>query len=154
MTSEDVRAVQRAYPQIYLACHTRHRRTATSDDGLSQRDGALLSHVDELRAVRPSDLAKHLGIAQSTLSEAIDRLSDRGYVVVTRSTSDRRERELRLTRKGVSALASSSVLDARRLAKVLGRLSAGERRDAIRGLALIARASREEMLAKKKGDAS
>jgi DNA-binding MarR family transcriptional regulator len=155
--SADVRAVQRAYPQIYLACHTRHRRTATSDEGLSPRDGALLSHVDELRGVRPTDLARHLGIGLSTLSEAIDRLSDRGYVAVAQAKADRRARELRLTKKGVSALAATSVLDGKRVAAVLGRLSDSERRAALRGISLLARASREQMLSAKdtkKGDES
>lgn len=42
-----VRAVQIAYPQIYLACHTRHTRARSSAFRLSARDSSLLVHLDE-----------------------------------------------------------------------------------------------------------
>lgn len=145
MSASEVRAVQRAYPQVYLACHVRHRRAANSPDGLSERDGALLAHLDDLRGRRPTDLARHLGIARSTLSAALDRLVSPGLLRLAPAPEDRRERRAFLTPAGARALAAASVLDARRLAAVLARLSPAERRCAVRGISLLARASRDEM---------
>jgi DNA-binding MarR family transcriptional regulator len=145
MNASDLRAVQRAYPQIYLACHVRHRRAASSPDGLSERDGALLAHLDELAGVRPTDLARHLGVARSTVSAALERLAGLGLARLLPAPRDRREREIRLTAQGARALAKASVLDARRVAALLSRLSPTERRCAVRGLSLLARAGREEM---------
>jgi DNA-binding MarR family transcriptional regulator len=145
MTASEVRAIQRAYPQVYLACHVRHRRAATSPEGLSERDGSLLAHLDELDGERPTDLARHLGIARSTLSASLDRLVELGLVRLSPGARDRRERRAHLTSAGARAMAAASVLDSRRLERVLARLSGRERRQAAGGLSLLARASREEM---------
>jgi MarR family transcriptional regulator, organic hydroperoxide resistance regulator len=145
MTVAEVRAVQRAYPQIYLACHTRHRKARSSDDALSERDGSILAHIESATSVRPTDLARHLGVGAPTLSEALERLAELGYVAVRRSRADGREREVRLTAKGARAMSASSVLDAARVRSLLERLPAAERKAAVRGLELLARAAREEM---------
>ena len=49
-----VRAVQIAYPQIYLACHTHHTRARSSAFHLSARDSSLLVHLDETHPTRPA----------------------------------------------------------------------------------------------------
>jgi len=36
-----MRIVQVTYPQVYLACHTRHQRRRTSEHRLSERDSAI-----------------------------------------------------------------------------------------------------------------
>ena len=137
-----VRRVQRAYPQIYLACHLQHT-TSGRDHGMSERDARLLAHLDELAPVTVSQLARHLGVGLSTVSEAAQRLAALGLVSRGRSASDRRAVALRLTRAGLAHMRASSVLDARLVAAVLERLGARERAAAVRGLELLARASRE-----------
>lgn len=139
---EMVRRVQRAYPQIYLACHVEHT-THARRHGMSERDARLLAHLDELAPVTVSELARHLGVGLSTVSEAAQRLAALGLVTRGRSTADRRAVALRLTRAGLAHMRSSSVLDAARVAAVLGRLGARDRTAAVRGLELLARASRE-----------
>jgi DNA-binding MarR family transcriptional regulator len=54
---------------------------------------------------------------------------------------DRRQRELRLTDNGAKAMSSTSVLDAKRVELLLARLSAEERKRAVYGLNLLARAA-------------
>ena len=66
-----VRAVQIAYPQIYLACHTRHTRARSSAFRLSARDSSLLVHLDETHPTRPAALARHMGVGASTMSAAL-----------------------------------------------------------------------------------
>ena len=142
-TSHDVRIVQTCYPQIYLACHTRHVRAASSPQRLSARDSSLLAHLDEKRPTAPSELARHLGVAASTMSAAVKRLVRLGYVEQERHPDDARRVRLCLAKKGASAMRDTSVLDAGRVRRVLARLTPGDRRAALSGLALLARASRE-----------
>ena len=65
-----IQIVQMAYPQVYLACHTRHQRKRTTVHALSGRDSAILAHLDEREGIAPANLARHLGVARSTLSAA------------------------------------------------------------------------------------
>jgi DNA-binding MarR family transcriptional regulator len=142
ISNRDVRLVQVAYPQIYFACHTRHIRRASTAERLSAADSTLLAHLDEDRPVRSTALARHLGVANSTLSAAITRLAAQGYVMQSRDATDKRAIELRLSRKGAAAMQASSVLDTPRVKRMLQRLNAAERRRALDGLALLARAAR------------
>jgi DNA-binding MarR family transcriptional regulator len=141
MSERDVRAMQRFYPQIYFACHVDHVRTASTERRLSSRDSGVLAHLDELRPMSPAALARHLGVTASTLSALVDRLVELGYLQRKRSDFDGRQWELRLTKLGAQAMAETSVLDGRRVRKLLGRLSQRERRRAIDGMGLLAKAA-------------
>ena len=138
-----LRQIQRAYPQIFHACHVRHLRERTTPGAVSDRDGAILGHLDEAAPMTASSLARHMGVGASTISEAIDDLEARGLVSRRRAPRDRRALELRITARGVRAMQASSILDSGRLRAVLARLTAAERVDAARGLQLLARAARE-----------
>ena len=145
MSARDVRLVQTYYPQIYLACHTRHTRAASSPHGLSARDSSLLAHLDEKRPTTASALARHLDVGGPTMSAAVKRLVRLGYVEQSRHPDDARRLELRLARKGAAAMRDSSVLDAVRVKKLLGILKPAERRAALDGLAMLAHAARRVM---------
>jgi DNA-binding MarR family transcriptional regulator len=142
VSNRDVRLVQVAYPQIYFACHTRHIRRASTATRLSAADSTLLAHLDEDRATRPTALAKHLGLAASTLSAAVARLARLGYVGYGKAAADGRAVDLRLTVKGGAAMQASSVLDSALVAKMLDQLSAVERKRALEGIGLLAKGAR------------
>jgi DNA-binding MarR family transcriptional regulator len=142
VSDRDVREVQAGYPQIYLACHTRHIRRRSTAARLSATDSSLLAHLDEAEPVRPTVLAKHLGVAASTLSAAIARLTTHGYIIQRRDAMDKRAVDLLLSAKGVQAMQATSVLEAPRVRRMLEQLTAAERRRALDGLALLARAAR------------
>lgn len=142
MSKEDVYEVQRLYPQIYLACHMDHVRSVSTPYRISAQDASILSHLDREFPASPRDLASHLSVAASTLSATIARLSRLGYISITPNETDKRRRELRLTSKGAEASASTSVLDAKRVSEMLDQLSAEDRRDAVRGLSLLAAGAR------------
>jgi len=141
MYDELVAEIQRLYPQIYIACHIDHIRAGSTSWRLSSRDSSILAHLDSRSGKSPRTLAAHLGVVASTLSAALQRLERLGYITSTPADGDRRRRELRLTDLGAKAMASTSVLDATRLEKLLARLSAKERYEAIHGLGLLARAA-------------
>ena len=143
VSNRDVRLVQVAYPQIYFACHTRHIRRVSTPERLSATDSTLLAHLDEDQAVRPTGLARHLGLALSTLSAAIARLVDLGYVIQERDAGDRRAIGLKLSRKGAAAMQAGSVLESPRVKRMLSKLTNAERRRALDGLAILARAARQ-----------
>ena len=136
-----VRAVQIAYPQIYLACHTAHTRARSTPYRLSSRDSSLLVHLDETHPARPADLARHLGIGAPTLSAALRRLETLGYVTRTKASANRRGIELRLTAAGAEALSGTSVLEPARVRALLRALPAAERARAVAGLSMLGRAA-------------
>lgn len=137
-----IRAVQRYYPQVYLACHVDHVRTRSNRHHLSAHDATLLAHLDEERSVGVGALAKHLGVVASTLSASLGRLEALGHLARRPREGDRRRIDVRLTVKGARAMAGASVLDRRRLAGVLAELSEAQRIRAVAGLALLARGAR------------
>jgi DNA-binding MarR family transcriptional regulator len=142
VSERDIRLVQTCYPQIYLACHTRHVARRSSSVHLSRGDASLLSHLDEREPIRASALAAHLGVAPSTLSAAISRLTRLGYIVRDHRADDGRVRDLRLSVRGAAALRAGSLLEAPRVKAMLAALDAGERHRALDGLALLAGAAR------------
>ena len=143
MTDDDVNEVQRLYPQIYVACHRDHVRAVSTRWRISSQDASILVHLDREFGLSPRALAGHLGVAPSTLSSAISRLAKLGYLSSTPHEKDRRRRELRLTPSGAEAISSTSVLDADRVKVLLNQLKPGERKQALRGLALLAQAARQ-----------
>lgn len=142
VSNHDVRLVQVAYPQIYFACHTRHVRRTSTATRLSATDSTLLAHLDEEEPVRATTLARHLGLAASTLSAAIARLASLGYVHQRRTASDGRAVDLMLSRSGAAAMQASSVLESARVRKMLERLTPAERKRALEGLTVLAHAAR------------
>ena len=143
MRQDLVFEIQRLYPQIYLACHVDHVRARSTEWRLSARDSSLLAHLDRRTGTSPKSLADHLDIAPSTLSAAITRLADLGYIRSHATKEDKRQRRLRLTELGAEAMAATSVLDRGRVEMLVARLSASERKAAATGLSLLARAARQ-----------
>jgi DNA-binding MarR family transcriptional regulator len=137
----DAFEILRCYPQVYLACHVEHRTRASSPSGLTERDSSLLAHVDD-SGTSPAALARHLGVAPSTLSAALARLEGCGLLSIEADGSDGRRRRVRLTDAGCEAIASHSVLDPDRLSKMLSIMGAADRRRAVEGLQALAVAAR------------
>jgi DNA-binding MarR family transcriptional regulator len=145
MNTSAVELVQRYYPQIYLACHKRHIRASSTAYRLSARDSSILVHLNETFPVSPTELAAHLSVRGSTLSAAIHRLEQLGYLQRKKMAQDRRAVSLTLTPHGAKAMAATSVLDAERVGAVLEKLNPNEKKRALEGLALLAKASRQTM---------
>jgi len=140
-----VQLVQATYPQVYLACHTRHQRKRSSAHRLSSRDATILAHLSQESATTPARLAAHLSVARSTLSEALKNLQALGFAVgVQRPASGgaRGGTGILLTARGHAALQDTSVLELPRLRTVLGTLSPAELRAVARGMTALANGCR------------
>jgi len=139
---DPVREVLAAYPQIYHACHIQHPRRRTNPASLSARESWILGHLHSRRPMRAGDLARHLSLRPSTVSEAVKRLERLGYLTRRRVEGDRRRLDLYLTPRGAEAMKAGSVLDPGRVGMLLRELPPGDRVAAVRGLGLLARAAR------------
>jgi len=139
----DLYEVQRLYPMIYIACHIDHVRSSSTKWNLSSHDSSILAHLDLTEGMSPRSLASHLGVVPSTLSAALSRLTKLGYIESKAVEGDRRRKELRLTKLGAEAMASTSVLDHERVRKLLSLLRPNERKAALKGLTLLASAARK-----------
>jgi DNA-binding MarR family transcriptional regulator len=147
MAHTEVETVLRCYPQIYFACHRRHVRDEQTQAVLSAHQASVLDHLDDVAGTSLFDLARHMGVTASTMSLTVDRLERGGYVNRERSTEDRRRVDLRLTAAGVRIKRQQKVLEPELVEAVLSRLDERKRRQALRGLELLAEASREMIAA-------
>ena len=135
------RVIQASFPQIYLACHTRHQRKRSTEHRLSSRDATILAHLSERDPLAPSRLAAHLGLARSTLSEALKRLVALGYVRVA-SGGGGRTTPVLLSGRGARAIRDTSVLETRRLRAALDPVAPSDLRTIAAGLSRLATACR------------
>jgi DNA-binding MarR family transcriptional regulator len=142
--TRDIQTILRLYPQMFFACHRRHAPNRNARRRVNANQARILDHLD---AATPTDLhtlARHMGVTASTMSLNIDRLESAGYVRRRRDRRDARRIELRLSAAGRRIQEQQrQVLDAGRVAAVIGRLKASERRKALEGLRLLAAAARE-----------
>jgi DNA-binding MarR family transcriptional regulator len=137
MIDDLVRRVQRAYPQLYHACHVEHA-TRRRGHGLSDRDSSVLAHLDAYGSINAGALAKHYGVTPSVVTEAIDRLEALG--LATRRRVGRRV-ELAITPAGIAQMQAASVLDTARVRALLDAMPARERAAAVRGIEALAAAA-------------
>lgn len=131
MSRSDVRAIQRAFPQIHAACHSHHPHA------LEHGDEDVLSHLDLVLGARPEELAKHLAVGMKELSSSLRRLEKAGLVVRSKSSRDARRVVVKLTEEG-DAFTEQPMLDDEHLADALRRLTAAQRRQVVEGFTLLA----------------
>jgi DNA-binding MarR family transcriptional regulator len=139
----EVQTVLDAYPQIYFACHRRHVRDEATQAVLSAHQASILDHLDEVEGTSLLELARHMGVTPSTMSLTVDRLERGGYCTRERSKEDRRRVDLRLTESGVRIKRQQKVLEPELVQAMLARLDETRRRQALRGLELLAEAAVE-----------
>ncbi len=77
---------------------------AAADNALNALDAQSLVFINDSPRCGTSDIARHLKVATTTASSAVDRLVKRGLVRRQRPEDDRRSISLTATKKGQSAV--------------------------------------------------
>ncbi|MGQ0703634.1 MAG: MarR family winged helix-turn-helix transcriptional regulator [Gemmatimonadales bacterium] len=144
-TARAVAQLLRDYPEIFFACHVRHVPDPGIRRQLTARQREVLDHLSDEHGMTVRQLAGHAGVSPSTMSIMVDRLVARGLVARREDPADRRRVELRLTPKGLRLRGKQEVLDRTRVRRLLAELTASERKHALDGLGLLARAARRVM---------
>ncbi|MBL8064984.1 MAG: MarR family transcriptional regulator [Chthonomonadaceae bacterium] len=142
---DPVTVLMDAYPKIFFACHTRHVRDPKTGETISAKQASILDHLDEEEPLSLNHLASHMGVTSATMCVAVDKLVSLGYVKRERSTVDRRQVVLLLTRRGKEVADSHSVLDSGRVQAMLSTLDSTELRAGLEGITLLANAAERYM---------
>lgn len=91
---------------LYRAMQCASNMFESQIEVMTPRQFAVLAALDGLEGASQSMLTKQTGIDRSTLSEVVQRILAKGFVVRRRSTDDRRAYTVKLTRQGRAKLSS------------------------------------------------
>lgn len=131
---QTVDAVLRAYER-FRAADTAMLARVRSRTGLSENELAslrfLLREREDAHHVKPSEIARHLGISSASTTALLDRLEKAGMVVRGSNPEDRRSILITVTDDAEHAIASTYEVFEARLAGLMEDLSPDERRDVI-----------------------
>ena len=127
------------FPAVYLALHRRDGKRRP----LPAASRAVLQHLTLTGPVRVGELAKHLGRAQSVVSEIVSHLERDGLLERQRDPSDARRTLVWLSGAGVERLDDERQVLSRELAvRAMARMPARDVAALLRGLgALVAAAA-------------
>lgn len=131
-----------AFLLAQLGAHAARRfgeRLGTLD--LTQQHAGVLRLVDREPGINQRTLAERLGASPSWVVTLLDELQQRGLLVRTRSESDRRIQELRLTSAGETQLDGISKIVLEHERELTAPLSAEERDQLRKLLVRLAEAS-------------
>ena len=111
---------------------------------LNYSQAQMLFHVAKNPGAPMSEAARSFGITLPAVTQVVDRLESKGFLERSEDRRDRRQVHLNLTRTGQGLARELEELQVKSIAQVLGRLSAAERKDVIRGLERLVSAARGE----------
>ncbi|MFZ6763197.1 MarR family winged helix-turn-helix transcriptional regulator [Pseudoroseomonas sp. WGS1072] len=112
-----------------LEVFSRRFKLADADSGkpLAEIDKHILHYVEANPDCGPTDAARYLGVAPTTLSSATDRLAKRGLLERLRPSGDRRAVALRLSKEGQAYAAAHKKAYMAMFRKMLDSLTVEER---------------------------
>jgi DNA-binding MarR family transcriptional regulator len=126
------------FPQVYLRLHRRDGKRRH----LSGASRAVLLHLGQTGPLTIGECAKHLGRAQSVVSEIVEQLEKNGLLARVRDADDRRRTLVWLTDAGRERLVlDQDVLSRAALLDAFGKMNAEERAMLIQGTRALVRAS-------------
>ncbi len=131
--------LRKLFPAIYLRLHARRARDGHRPPAQGM---AVLSHLSLSGPLTIGEAARHFSLAQSVVSEIVDRLAAKGLVERLRDARDRRRVLVWLTDAGLELLARDrEVLSPELTRAALGRMKPAARRALIDGMAALVEAA-------------
>lgn len=119
------------FPAVYLRFHRRNRKRPP----VGPQAWAALQHLQWTGPITIGEATKHLGRAQSVVSEIVDSLEAKGLVARMDDTRDRRRKLIWLTDVGLELLErEQEVLSRELLTEAFERLSPRERAAVVSGM--------------------
>jgi len=143
--SHDADAADAAtFAQLYPAVYLRFHRRDAKGRALPAASRAVLQHLSVAGPLTVGEMARHLGRAQSVVSEVVDHLARDGLLERMRDQRDRRRVLVWLTEDAVALLdRDRDVLSRELLARAMARMTPAERRALLQGMSALIRADGE-----------
>jgi DNA-binding MarR family transcriptional regulator len=113
---------------------------------LTRPQAQVLHYIEKHPGCYMGEVAKALDVSVSAITQIVDRLERRRYVIRGHDPSDRRTYTLELTLGGQDQVAALRVLQIESLKEVLSRMSARDRKHLIKGLEALVEATGYEEL--------
>jgi DNA-binding MarR family transcriptional regulator len=133
-------AFSEIFPAVYLRFHARRR-----GHPLTPQSWAVLQHLAHAGPLTIGEAARHLGRAQSVVSEIMDGLERKDLVARVRDGRDRRRTLVWLTDAAHAEMADARrVLEHARLEAAMREMSTGERASLVRGMRALVGARKEK----------
>lgn len=133
-----------AFAELFGAVFLRFHRRGPKRSAWTPQGWAVLHHLELAGPLTITEAARHMGRAQSVMSEIVDGLERKGLLGRMRDARDRRRTLVWLTDEGRRAMATErQVLCAERLERAFQRLSDEGRAALVQGLAALVNAGAE-----------
>ena len=122
MTDQLIHKINDEWTDIYYYLHQKYQ------DKVSHQAIRILQQIDKEEYVTIGKISEKLMVSHNTASEHVKRLTQKGYVVKKKCSTDERIVVLELTNKGKSALYLNTTLDEEKLRIVLSHLTSDEQK--------------------------
>ncbi len=140
--SSDPSATARAYAALFPAVYLRFHRRDGKRRELTGASRAVLLHLAQSGPLTVGECARHLGRAQSVVSEIVDQLEENRLLARVRDENDRRRTLVWLTDEGRARLTEEQeVLSLAALERAMGRMKPRARAMLIAGTSALVQAA-------------
>ena len=145
MSTKSTEELAARYAELFPAVYLRFHRRDAKRSGLTGASHAVMLHLAQTGPLSIGECARHLGRAQSVITEIVQGLERHGLLARVPDASDRRRTEVWLTDAGRARLErEQEVLERSLIERALARMRPNEREALIRGTrALVAAAETE-----------
>ena len=128
------------------------RRIASAGLDITPGEARALLHISSLGSARQTLIAERMGIEPMTACTYIDRLEKRGLVAREADPTDRRAKQVRLTKAATPLIAEIQAVTSAMRANALDGLTAAEH-DAMMNALRLAHANLQDLLAPQPAEA-
>jgi DNA-binding MarR family transcriptional regulator len=142
--TDDAASTAREFGRLFPAVYLRFHRRDDKRSELSNASQAVLQHLSLTGPLTIGEMAKHLGRAQSVVSEIALHLERSGLLDRTRDPRDRRKVLVWLSEAGLDVLERArQVLSRELLERTMAHMTSADRRALVRGVQALLAADRQ-----------